>query len=98
MALETQLAALQEQVTSDRARVRAETLNALAATLESGTLKPDDQLSLLPEVPKPPRDRTAKLPPKYPDPASGDTWSGEGKTPQWIIGRNGDDFLIRPAA
>lgn len=31
---------------------------------------------------------------KYLDEKSGATWSGRGKPPAWIAGRNRDDFLI----
>lgn len=34
---------------------------------------------------------------KYRDPASGKTWSGLGKRPRWIVGKNFDDFLIDKA-
>jgi len=32
--------------------------------------------------------------PKYRDPLSGNTWSGLGKPPRWIAGKNRDDFAI----
>jgi DNA-binding protein H-NS len=36
---------------------------------------------------------------KYRDPASGATWSGRGRVPHWIAGKNRDEFLAdkRPA-
>lgn len=34
------------------------------------------------------------LPAKYQDPKSGNTWSGRGKPPKWIAGKNRDRFLI----
>jgi DNA-binding protein H-NS len=30
---------------------------------------------------------------KYRDPVSGATWSGRGRAPQWIAGKNRDEFL-----
>ena len=96
--LEIQLATLQEQVNAERARVRTETLQAIGAMLESGTLTPADLYALMPEPATPKRDRTIKNPPMYRDPVSGNTWSGKGKNPEWIIGKNRDDFLIRDAA
>ncbi len=30
---------------------------------------------------------------KYRDPIGGATWSGRGRAPQWIVGKNRDDFL-----
>lgn len=32
--------------------------------------------------------------PKYQDPVSGATWSGRGKEPIWIRGKNRDEFTI----
>lgn len=32
---------------------------------------------------------------KYRDSLTGATWSGRGREPQWIKGRNRDEFLIR---
>ena len=32
--------------------------------------------------------------PKYKDPATGKTWTGRGRAPAWLGGRNKDDFLI----
>lgn len=34
------------------------------------------------------------VPPKYRDPSSGKTWTGRGKPPVWIAGKNRDQFLI----
>ncbi|TKC89232.1 H-NS histone family protein [Trinickia terrae] len=39
--------------------------------------------------------KKAPLPPKYQDPKSGNTWSGRGKPPKWIVGKNRDRFLIQ---
>ena len=38
--------------------------------------------------------KKAPLPPKYQDPKSGNTWSGRGKPPKWIAGKNRERFLI----
>jgi DNA-binding protein H-NS len=31
---------------------------------------------------------------KYRDPQTGDTWSGRGRTPNWMKGKSKDSFLI----
>jgi DNA-binding protein H-NS len=36
--------------------------------------------------------------PKYRDPATGVTWTGRGKPPNWIIGKDRTPFLIAPVA
>lgn len=35
-----------------------------------------------------------KVPPKYRDPATGQTWTGRGKAPKWIEGKDRTQFLI----
>lgn len=35
-----------------------------------------------------------KVAPKYRNPASGETWTGRGKAPKWIEGRDRSSFLI----
>jgi DNA-binding protein H-NS len=32
---------------------------------------------------------------KYQDPASGRSWSGRGRTPRWLDGKNREDFLLK---
>lgn len=34
--------------------------------------------------------------PKYRDPATGATWTGQGKPPNWILGNDRTHFLIEP--
>ncbi|WP_350029314.1 MULTISPECIES: H-NS histone family protein [unclassified Caballeronia] len=36
----------------------------------------------------------ADAPAKYRDPVSGATWSGRGRAPQWIAGKDRDEFLV----
>lgn len=31
---------------------------------------------------------------KYRDPETGETWSGRGRTPKWLAGKNRDDFKL----
>jgi DNA-binding protein H-NS len=38
--------------------------------------------------------RKPALPPKYRNPKTGDTWSGRGRAPGWLAGKNRDRFLI----
>ncbi|WP_275760547.1 H-NS histone family protein [Ralstonia pseudosolanacearum] len=35
------------------------------------------------------------VPPKYIDPKTGATWTGRGRAPAWIAGKNFDRFLIK---
>lgn len=40
------------------------------------------------------RSSSGKVAPKYRNPANGDTWTGRGKAPKWIEGRDRANFLI----
>jgi DNA-binding protein H-NS len=35
-----------------------------------------------------------KVPPKYRNPLTGETWTGRGKAPTWIAGKAKESFLI----
>lgn len=38
--------------------------------------------------------RRGPQPAKYRDPASGATWSGRGREPKWLVGKDRDAFAI----
>ncbi|CAM2196611.1 DNA-binding protein H-NS [Paraburkholderia kururiensis] len=38
--------------------------------------------------------RKRPLPAKYRNPKTGETWSGRGRAPAWLVGKNRDRFLI----
>ena len=42
----------------------------------------------------PKRGSRASVTPKYKDPATKSTWSGRGRTPIWLAGKDKDQFLI----
>lgn len=37
----------------------------------------------------------ARVPMKYQDPVSGAQWTGRGRAPKWLEGKNKQDFLIK---
>lgn len=39
--------------------------------------------------------RKRALPPRYQNPKTGETWSGRGRAPGWLAGKNRDRYLIR---
>jgi DNA-binding protein H-NS len=43
---------------------------------------------------KPRRSKGEKVAPKYRNPDTGDTWTGRGREPGWIKGKNRDDFAL----
>jgi DNA-binding protein H-NS len=42
--------------------------------------------------------RFGRVKAKYRNPETGETWTGRGRPPRWILGRTYDEFLIRPGA
>lgn len=91
--LKAQIAKLQAQ--ADEAR-RSEVANVIAEIkqkiVEFGLSASDLGYAEGAKRGRPPK--KAPLPPKYHDPKSGATWSGRGKPPKWISGKNRDRFLI----
>lgn len=43
---------------------------------------------------KPRLSKGDKVAPKYRNPETGDTWTGRGREPAWIKGKNRDDFAL----
>ncbi|WDD96275.1 H-NS histone family protein [Burkholderia sp. FERM BP-3421] len=64
-----------------------------AAILEFG-ITPDDVFGARAKLVR--RSTRGRAIQKYRDPLSGATWSGRGRVPRWIAGRNREDFLIAP--
>ncbi|MGA7782511.1 MAG: H-NS histone family protein [Paraburkholderia sp.] len=94
--LKAQIARLQAQ--ADEAR-RTELGNVIedirSKIAEYGLTAQDLGFAAAARRGRPPK--KAPLPPKYQDPKSGNTWSGRGKPPNWIAGKNRDRFLIDQA-
>jgi DNA-binding protein H-NS len=93
--LKAQIAKLQAQ--ADDAR-RTEVGNVIAEIqqkiVEYGLTAHDLGFAEAARRGRPPK--KVPLPPKYQDPKSGSTWSGRGKPPKWIVGKNRERFLIQP--
>ena len=91
--LKAQIARLQAQ--ADEAR-RTEVVNVIAEIrhkiVEYGLTAQDLGFAESARRGRPPR--KAPLPPRYQDPKTGSTWSGRGKPPKWIAGKNRERFLI----
>jgi DNA-binding protein H-NS len=88
-----QLEALREDMDATLKRLERE--ERQAALQQIHTLI--EQFRFLPfEVfPRKAEEPKAKLPAKYYDPDSGQSWSGRGKPPRWIQGKDPRQFLIQ---
>jgi DNA-binding protein H-NS len=94
--LKAQIARLQAQAEEAR---RTEIDNVIAdirqKIAEYGLSAQDLGFAVAAKRGRPPK--KAPLPAKYQDPKSGNTWSGRGKPPKWIVGKNRERYLIGAA-
>lgn len=83
--------ALALQIEAARKKEIADAVARVRAIVAEYGLKPDDVFAKR-------RTRSGlagvKVAPKYRDPATGKTWTGRGKAPRWIEGRDRSQFAI----
>lgn len=86
---------LERLIEEARRRENQEAIDKVRALVAEYELTPDDVFGKGRAIK--PRSSAAgvKVAPKYRDKATGATWTGRGKPPKWIEGKNRDDFLIR---
>lgn len=94
---------LEKEIEKLRAQQRKEAIGSIKSDIKRFNIQPEE---LFPSA-KPGRKRKAKttrkgrrkatgtVSPKYRDPETGKTWSGRGREPVWLRGKNRDDYLIR---
>jgi DNA-binding protein H-NS len=92
--LKAQMAALEEQLAAARAAEVEEVIGQIRVQCETYGLTAEDIFGRArgfrgsaPKV-------TSKAPPKYRDPETGATWTGRGKPPHWIAGKDRAQFAI----
>ncbi|TCK31902.1 DNA-binding protein H-NS [Paraburkholderia sp. BL8N3] len=89
--MQAQLATLQGQIDEEKARTRAEALERIKAIMAEHELT-------IAGLTAPTKKRGSKAGktsvPMYQDPKSGATWSGRGRAPAWIAGKEREKFLI----
>ncbi len=93
-----QKAALERQIADAQREERAAAIAQIKALMAQYGLTLAD-IGTRAAAPAPRRGGTAKVPPKYRDPATGATWSGRGLKPRWLeaalaAGRSLSDFAI----
>jgi DNA-binding protein H-NS len=91
--LKAQIARLQAQAEEVRRAELAEVIASIREKIaEYGLSAEDLGFATAARRGRPPK--KAPLPPRYQDPKTGVTWSGRGKPPKWIAGKNRERFLI----
>lgn len=83
-------AELEAQIAQAQAERKAEGIAAARALIQEHGLTAAD-------VFPPSKTKGSVGAPKYRDPATGATWTGRGKPPNWINGKDRAPFLITPA-
>lgn len=100
-ALEKQTADLEKQLSDARRAERASVIAQIKSLMAEHELTIADLGGKAAAAPKAPRSSQAgrKVPPKYRNPASGETWTGRGLQPKWVqaalaAGKKLEDFAI----
>lgn len=89
---EQQVAALREQMATAQAAEKQAAIADIVEKIVAFKIIPVDLFSA--EQLHGPATARKKAERKYRDPATGETWSGRGRTPAWIAGQNKESFLI----
>lgn len=76
-----------------RKQQKKDALAQIAEIVEEYQITPEEILTAIGNPDKTTRKR-GKVMPKYRDPDSGVTWTGRGKAPAWIAGKDRNAFLI----
>ncbi len=84
-------AELDAQIAQAQAEAKADAINKVRELIREHDLTPED-------LQGPAKSKGSVGAPKYRDPATGSTWTGRGKPPNWINGKDRAEFLIREKA
>ena len=79
--------ALEKQIEAMRQSERKEAIAYIRSVIESFDVTPDELFGKA-------RSGKAVVAAKYRDPATGKTWSGRGRAPAWLEGKNREEFAI----
>ena len=79
---------LDQQIQTIKENEKIAAVQTIKALIEKHDITSSDLFS------KKPGNTTKKVPAKYRNPASGETWTGRGKAPVWIAGKQRESFLI----
>lgn len=84
--------ALEEKINEARRRETKDAISQVKALVAEFDLTQED---IFPNTRKPRGVAKGKAPAKYMNPQTNETWTGRGRSPNWIKGKNADDFLIK---
>jgi len=83
---------IEQQIKELRKGQRQEAITKACAIIVEYDLSVDDVFSKSAKLTAGTRRKAA---PKYRDPLSGNTWTGRGRPPRWLDGKDANEFLIK---
>ena len=92
--LQAEIKNLQEQAEKARQMELADAIADIKAKMQEYGITVEDLAGPQKKSAK----HTQSVEPKYRNPVSGEEWSGRGKAPKWIAGKDRDAFLIKKSA
>lgn len=92
--IQAQIVKLQERAALLIMEGRSDAIASIKVMMADYTISAAD-LGLVLKAPPRNREKSANpRPPKYREPETGATWTGQGAEPKWLQGKNREDFLI----
>ena len=79
---------LDQKILAIQQKEKQEAIESIKIMIEKHSLSVSDLFS------KKINQANKKVPAKYRNPATGETWTGRGKAPLWIVGKEREAFLI----
>jgi len=79
---------LDHQILAIQQKEKQEAIDSIKLMIEKHSLSVGDLFS------KKINQTNKKVPAKYRNPATGETWTGRGKAPLWIVGKERETFII----
>ena len=93
MEMRAQRDALDAAMAKARVEARVKAIEEVKSHVREFQLRPEDIFGRATRS-----SRGGKVAPKYRNPETGDTWTGRGKAPKWIEGKDRSVFVIAPAS
>lgn len=97
--LEKQIQKLQRKMRTLHTRQRRPVINSIIKSMQEYGISAEEITQAFDRRQKSPT-TTSSAPARYKNPETGDTWTGRGRPPRWIVdaeaqGKNRDSFLIK---
>jgi DNA-binding protein H-NS len=93
--LTAQLEKLHKEVAAAREKEIAEAIAEIKAKIEEYDITPEELGFASVAAAAARQGKKEPLPARYLNPKTGETWSGRGRAPGWLAGKNRERFLIK---